>query len=734
MKWINFLHCYQPANSDSYKINQAVDLNYNRVVKALIDNPSAKFTINISGCLVLRLIELNHYELIDKINFLIDRGQIELTGSSAYHWLLPMFDKSKVEEQIKENEEILKKYFPTAKLRGFFLPEMAYSSEVAKVIKKMGYSWMILDEISISSNKKINLTDIYLDKNSDLKIIFRSRLYSNHYPPEKVLELAKLNKKTTVITATDGELYGLKHNDLNHKLEESLKNKKIETQLISDYIASFKKNKIIDIRSSNWESREEDLNRDCPYALWFDKKNNIQNDLWKITKMALYLHDKYKKDSNYYWSHWYLLRGLASCTFWWASGYKFENNFNFIAWGPDEVERGLGDIIRSIRSLENSTSYREKIRAENIFHSVKKKIWFKHWSYYYNNRLEDTSKNKINKLCNEKYAFDYLSKKILSAYPEFEKINKIKIIYHKKNIWSTSYHVVLEFKVSFVSKLNDKKSNKNVRSIFCTAHSDEPRKNVNDALKYLWKQNFSTTSLTIPKPLFYSKYFNASFYEGVTGRSLLTYIKKEDKIEIEKNIKRIAIWLFRLHSIPIKKSANFNEKNNNIKTVIPGYYNIFKEVKKRYNGKYLLDLKMIYDYLIKQEKKFFSNTKKKWLIHGDVHPDNIIRISDKKIAMIDFADICQSDFARDLGTFLQQLDYRLYRFRYDEKYIKTMKDLFIETYCQKAEIKYDSNLKDRIDLYYNWTAVRTVVFWLLQHNANPDRAEELLFQVKKIIK
>jgi len=734
MKWINFLHWYQPANSEDFKIKQAVNSSYKRIINSLIDNPSAKFTINITGCLVLRLVELNHLEFIDKINFLIERGQVELTGSSAYHWLLPLFKEEEIINQITENEQILKKYFPKAKLKGFFLPEMAYSSQVAKIIKRMGYSWIIVDEILASPNKKNKFNEVYLDKNSGLKIIFRSRLYSNHYPPEKILELVKLKKEQTIITATDGELYGLKHNDFSHKLERSLKTKSVKTNLISNYVVKFKTPQSIILRAGNWESSEEDLKHNCPYALWFDENNKIHNVLWEFAKLALHLNNKYKKDPNHYWSYWYLLRGLASCTFWWASGKKFANQFNFIAWGPEDIERGVGDIIRSIRSLEGSTLHREKMKAESIFCLIEKLIWSKHWSYYYKNKIVEINKNKINKLNNKDYILSYFNKKLLPIYPEFKKIEKIKIIYHKKNIWTNSYHVVLEFKVYFSFKEKNKKNKIKRLSIFCTAHSDEPRKNITDALKYLWKQGFSDNFFMIPKPLFYSKYFNASFYEGIRGESLLTYIKNKDKVEIEKNVKKTAIWLVKLHKVPIKKILNFNKKNNSIKTVIPGYRNVLKEVKKKYNGKYVVDLKNIYDDLIEKENNFFSNNKKRWLIHGDVHPDNIIRINDKKIAMIDFADMCQSDFTRDLGTFLQQLNYRLKNNGYDNIFIKKIKKSFLDTYFKEAQIKYNSNLKDRIDLYYNWTAIRTVVFWLLQHNANPDRAEELLFQIKKIIK
>ncbi|MFA5644283.1 MAG: phosphotransferase [Patescibacteria group bacterium] len=736
MLWINFLHCYQPANSDAYKIKEASDLSYKRIIEVLEKNPNSKFTINISACLVSRLVELKYLDLIERINVLIDKGQIELTGSASYHALLPLLKENEIVWQIKENETILKKYFPKAKLKGFFLPEMAYSPETAQIVKKLGYSWLILDEISYQNKKKLDPEKVYLDKNSGLKVIFRSRKFSNCYVPDEIIKFLEKNKnhdKKVIISGTDGELYGLRHQDLGKKLEEVLAIKEIKTTLISKYIAGFKNPEKINIRKSNWESNEKNLREKQPYHLWHDKKNEIHMKLWKLANMSINLGSKYRKDENYNWSRWHLVRGLASCTFWWASANDFKHNFGPYAWNPDEIERGANELIRSIRSLEFSTSHSEKIKSENIFVAIKKSVWAKHWNYYSRNKLN--TNNKINKLLRDKYVLDLFNRKILPFYPDFKKIEKIKIIYHKDYIWESTYHVVLEFKTFFsYSSEKSKKLKTKALSFFCTAHSSEPRKNVYDTLNYLWNSGFSRGFLTVPKPMFYSKYFNASFYRGVKGESLLHYIKKNNKKDIEKTVKKTAEWLAKLHKTPISNSINLNKKNNRIKTVVPGYRDILRKIEEKYNDKYVKDIQKIYDFLIDLEDDFFELSSKRWLIHGDAHPENIIKIGRQKIAMIDFTDICVSDFARDLGTFIQQLEYKLIRYNYTKGYIQKIKDFFIETYCKNAKIKYNIRLKERVKLYYHWTAVRTSVFWLLRHDPKPDRAEVLIAETKNKLK
>lgn len=382
MLWINFLHLYQPANSDAYKIEEASDLSYRRVVEALLENKNIKFTFNISGCLIERLVELKQFDLIEKINILLERGQMELVGSAAYHALLPLIDEKEIIWQINEQEKIIKKYFPKVKLRGFFLPEMAYSPRVAKIIKKSGYEWLIIDEISYSGDKKIDFNEVYIDRKSELKIIFRSRKFSNSYVPEKIIELLekKGNESKIIITATDGELYGLRHNDNKKILEKSLKKSGFETMLISAYIEKSCSNKRILLRESNWESTEKYLKEEKPFHLWYNYSNKIQLKLWDFVSLATKLINKYKKDQNYHWARWHFVRGLASCTFWWASAYDFKHNFGPRAWSPDEIERGIDEFIRAIRSLEDSTSRLEKIMAENFLISIKKMVWVKHWT------------------------------------------------------------------------------------------------------------------------------------------------------------------------------------------------------------------------------------------------------------------------------------------------------------------------------------------------------------------
>lgn len=392
MTWINFLHFYQPANIDEIYIKEAFEKSYSRLISLMLNNKDFKCTVNISGCLLDRLFEkedeylLKGKKIIDNLVFLVKSGQLELVSSAAYHAFLPLLPEEEVRRQIRENKYFLEKYLgKDIEIKGFFSPEMGYSLDLARIIKEEGYDWIILDPIT-AVNRDLNFNQVFIDSNSDLKIIFRNRNFSRAYPPDEIQRLLLNNSDDLVITATDAELYGLRHEDPSGELEKVVNNQKIKTERISDFINTFSCNELkrIELRNSSWESEEEDILRGKPFILWNNEDNLIHQDLWALSFLALSLGDKFKDDENFYWHRWHLVRGLASCNFWWASAIDFSFNFGPYAWNPDIVERGLEDLIRSIRAISNKESLVKKLEAEDLYVKIKNNLWREHWLKHWN--------------------------------------------------------------------------------------------------------------------------------------------------------------------------------------------------------------------------------------------------------------------------------------------------------------------------------------------------------------
>lgn len=340
--------------------------------------------------------------------------------------------------------------------------------------------------------------------------------------------------------------------------------------------------------------------------------------------------------------------------------------------------------------------------------------------------------NKILQLLDEDFVCQYFSRELLPLYPDFLEIVSVKIKPYKKLIWQTTYHVVIAFEVEFLNKA------KNKENVFlvCSAHSEEPRENVFRVLTFLQNRGLANDWIDIPTPLFFSSEFKGVFYTGLKGENILRQIRVGGDIAAKK-IALTAKLFAALHSLDIKDAPNFNPQSAKIATVVPGLESILREMSKRYNGVYDEDLHKFYNHFISKETEFFKFEKNLVLIHGDAHLENIIDTGEGRLGIIDFADLCHGDFARDLGTFLQQLEYRATSvktgLRNPEENAR-FKKIFLEEYIKARGLVLDENLKERIKLYYDWTMLRTATYFFLKAEVEIERAEALFARVRASFK
>jgi hypothetical protein len=339
----------------------------------------------------MRLEEMGYQNIFKWLKELIARGQVEITGSAAYHPILPLIPEAETVRQIRENEDWLARILEKGQRpRGFFLPELAYTPKVAELIKEAGYEWLILDEIAYNGHLgQADTGRAYLDENSGLKVVLRSRRLSRSYVPETITAILDKNAASPdnkrvafALTAADGELVGLRHEDPTAVYERLLKRKDLETSTVSEWLDKQKDILPIKPEAHSWETTEAEMEKSEPFALWQDKTNTIQKKLWELADLAYKSVEGCYADHNYNWARWHLVRGLASCTFWWASARDFRL-FSSLSWSPDLIERGVNELVRAIRALENEDSRDSKIKAEKLNISIKKMIWERHWVYHW---------------------------------------------------------------------------------------------------------------------------------------------------------------------------------------------------------------------------------------------------------------------------------------------------------------------------------------------------------------
>ncbi|PIS04852.1 MAG: hypothetical protein COT81_04310 [Candidatus Buchananbacteria bacterium CG10_big_fil_rev_8_21_14_0_10_42_9] len=380
MYWANFLHLHQPPNQTRDVLRQLVKESYQFIIKTLNKSSQAKLTVNISGSLVELLVNYKFNKVLEGFIELAKQDKIELTGTAKYHPILPLLPSEEIARQIKLNDKTLQTYFESAyQPKGFYLPEMAYSKEAAKVIADHGFEWILLDEISY--NGKLGAVDFdqkYQIKNIGLTVVFRNRNWSKSFPPTTVIDLNKQELPPRfVVTATDGEMYGYWHKDDWKAWPYALGLPNVKSISMSQLIRLYKNSEKITPVKSNWESTEDELKRNHHFAQWDDPHNLVQVKLNELRELAIKLVSKHERDSNHDWARRHLDRGLCSCAWWWAAGRQLDA-FSPVSWNPDEIEKGLQELIKSVRSLKGASPY-EKIKAEKLYHSIITLVWQRHW-------------------------------------------------------------------------------------------------------------------------------------------------------------------------------------------------------------------------------------------------------------------------------------------------------------------------------------------------------------------
>jgi predicted glycosyl hydrolase (DUF1957 family) len=373
MYWANFLHIYQPPTQTEEIVRKVTDECYKKLVSVLGNNLKGKITLNISAVLIEHLSRYGYTSVIDGLGRLAERGQIEFTGSAMYHPILPLIPEKEVIRQIELNTKISKRYFGEVyEPKGFFPPEMCYSSNVARIVAKLGFSWIIVDELSFSGKLGVARDDtIYqIDSLDNFSVFFKERPYSagltyGQYPDAQSLLKGlggKLDRHCYLLTGTDGEIYGHHRPGQEKLLEEVFAKGKPEACAISELFHLFNRVEKVMPLPSSWSTWEDEMAQGIPYPQWSYPNHEIHQLQWRLTKLAIEVINRVSESSEGYHEARHLLdEGLHSCQYWWASCRPW--------WDTGMIEAGaqkLYDAIRSIKDLPR----REVDEARSVFTSL----------------------------------------------------------------------------------------------------------------------------------------------------------------------------------------------------------------------------------------------------------------------------------------------------------------------------------------------------------------------------
>lgn len=257
-------------------------------------------------------------------------------------------------------------------------------------------------------------------------------------------------------------------------------------------------------------------------------------------------------------------------------------------------------------------------------------------------------------------------------YPSIKPIIEIKLLKHN-NINSINYFVKTTKNTFVLRNLKDSSSIKKIDEIckileYCKNNkikTIEPIKN---------KQKIFINK---PYKSYLTKYYEGDIFHG-------------NKLEI----KDLAITLAKLHNRLEKYPFKFNHRTNNqfykiltldeYDKIIVGIRNNEKEpidriVNKNYN--------LIKNTIIlndKYAKEITKNSRKKQIIHNDLHPDNILFLKNQVNVILDFHSIKNDTILRDVSM----AGFRFSAFKQSSyEKIQNNMDMFLENYCKSKQIE-----------------------------------------------
>ena len=363
MRWAQFLHFYQPALQQKDILEAVVVECYRPLFKHFAEH-DVKLTINVGGSLLELFDQHKYYDLIEYLRIAAEKGHIEFTGSSKYHAFLPFLEPAEIERQIIINDETSRFFLGDAyKPKGFFPPEMAYTPELAAILERLGFSWIILDEIAYNGKPDaVDYSKFYEIKDTSLKVFFKERKVTNVLmsavarTPDtfaRILEKV-LPTDTYLVTGMDGETFGHHRPGLELTLFSLLASPEFNFSTISGLLTDKRKVEKFSPVLSTWASSQDDIERGIQYLSWSDPENKIHEFQWKLLHMTLDLVKKMKPtDPSYEKARHLMDIATASDHFWWASAKPW--------WSVEMIENGAYKLIETIRAVPDVT---QKITAE----------------------------------------------------------------------------------------------------------------------------------------------------------------------------------------------------------------------------------------------------------------------------------------------------------------------------------------------------------------------------------
>lgn len=365
------LHIYQPPTQFSEITERIVDESYWPLIRLLGEVPDIEVTLNICASLTEQLDKLGYRDLLDAISDLVRKGKLEITGSAKYHPLLSKLPRREIVHQIrlndKTNERLLgaEVYQP----QGFFPPEMAYSSHVARAVEEAGFRWIIVEDMAFPEGKTRRCDRVYRVAGSNLGAFFRDKDLSLQIAFGDIKTVAGFaarmqeEKEGYRIIAMDGETFGHHHPDALDLLKGILADTRYEwislSQVMERYGGDFEE---VEVLPSTWGMMEYSEERGRIFPRWDNPDNPLHVKQWQLFHLALTVISREEESGDSYLEARAIFdKAVHSDHFFWAGGDP--------CWHPEMVSRGV-ELLKDVVEKSPSAFPEEVTKAEKLVSEI----------------------------------------------------------------------------------------------------------------------------------------------------------------------------------------------------------------------------------------------------------------------------------------------------------------------------------------------------------------------------
>ncbi|MCE7928579.1 MAG: hypothetical protein DYG91_08820 [Chloroflexi bacterium CFX7] len=333
--WAQLLHFYQPPTQTHEVLRRVADESYRPLLAVLKEHPGAKLAINMNGVLTELLEEHGMGDITAGLRELGERGQVEFVGSGKFHPILPLIPQGERVRSIADNARTNRRAFGEAwRPRGFFPPEMCYSSDIMLAIAAAGHDW-----VRAPANGR-NVHVLFRDDVRSNRISFRET-DAVHFIED--LARAGAGEDTYVVTAMDAETYGHHIRGWEREFlgaafegiaaqqsaplrDERRRTTRVTMVMPSELPSLFPDGPVIEPLASSWSTTRDDIAARNPYPLWHSPGNRLHDLQWEYVGHCLDLLAIARRYSEREPAQKFLnvaenrlQPALHSCQFWWAS-------------------------------------------------------------------------------------------------------------------------------------------------------------------------------------------------------------------------------------------------------------------------------------------------------------------------------------------------------------------------------------------------------------------------------